>query len=93
MRWFQIDENSDIFNLANITHFQTEGSNDESEIVAYFNFSTGGGGIEVNPSHSQHRKKIGFSGNKEACTQVIKDIINGKYDVHLDEECLNHVEK
>ena len=84
MRWFQINKNSKIFNLANITHFETESHHDKFCVVACFNFSTSGGGFSISDSSHQHHMEIGFSGEAEECEQVIKEIIEGKYDVPLD---------
>lgn len=81
MRWFQINKNATIFNLTNITHFKAEPHNDTYRVVAYFNFSSEGGGVGVGAYPHQHRGEIGFSGKQEVCKQVIKAIIEGKYDV------------
>ena len=93
MRWFQINKDSEIFNLANITHFDTELHSDKYVVVAYFNFSISGGGVQVNSSSRQHHMEIGFSGEAEACEQVIRKIIEGKYDVPLDKDHTTHIEK
>lgn len=89
MRWFQINKDSNIFNLANITHFRTEEQYDKYRVVAYFNFSTRGGGVGIGGVSTQHRMEIGFSGEKEACEKIIKDIIKGTYDVPLDKVTQN----
>lgn len=93
MRWFQIDKNSEIFNLANITHFATESHYEKFRVIAYFNFSTSGGGMARSESSGQHHMGIGFSGKAEECEQVIKEIIEGKYDVPLDKDHTPHIEK
>lgn len=81
MRWFQINKNSDIFNLGNITHFETEYKYEKYHVIAYFNFSISSGGFSARDSDIQHSMEIGFSGKAEACERVIKEIIEGKYDI------------
>lgn len=80
MRWFQINKESLIFNLANITHFETAQLSGKWHVVAYFNFNDDDDYIGINGT-SQHHSFIFSARKRKACEQVIKDIINGKYDV------------